>query len=63
MYWELKYQQGELRVMLQRAQASSPPPGLRLLAALSLLGWAVVITAGRLLAYTCTRLLVDERCL
>jgi len=52
-----------LRVMLQRTQASSSASGLRLLAALSLIGWAVVITAGRLLAYTCTRLLVDERCL
>jgi hypothetical protein len=32
------------------------------LAVVSLVGWAAVITAGRLLAYTCTRLMVDEIC-
>jgi hypothetical protein len=32
------------------------------LAIVSLVGWATVITAGRLLAYTCTRLMVDEIC-
>jgi hypothetical protein len=26
MYWELKYQQGELRVLLQRASGDAPPP-------------------------------------
>jgi hypothetical protein len=25
MYWELKYQQGELRVQLQRGAAAAPP--------------------------------------
>ena len=34
----------------------------RVLAALSLVAWAATITAGRLLAYTCTRLMVDVRC-
>jgi hypothetical protein len=34
----------------------------RILAALSLVAWAAAITAGRLLAYTCTRLMVDVRC-
>ena len=27
MYWELKYQHGELRVQLQRATGDLPPPG------------------------------------
>jgi hypothetical protein len=27
MYWELKYQHGELRVQLQRATGELPPPG------------------------------------
>jgi hypothetical protein len=26
MYWELKYQQGELRVRLQRVEGEPPPP-------------------------------------
>lgn len=26
MYWELKYQQGELRVRLQRMSGEAPPP-------------------------------------
>ena len=26
MYWELKYQQGELRVQLQRLAGGTPPP-------------------------------------
>jgi hypothetical protein len=38
------------------------PPRLRLLAAASLLIWAVSITTGRLLAYTCSRLTVDTTC-
>jgi hypothetical protein len=38
------------------------PPRLRLLAAASLLIWAVGITTGRLLAYTCSRLTVDATC-
>jgi hypothetical protein len=40
--------------------AVEPPPRLRTLAALSLACWAIGITTGRLLAYTHTRLLVDE---
>jgi len=34
----------------------------RIMAALSLLVWAVAIVSGRLLAYTCTHLLGDIRC-
>ena len=37
-----------------------PAPRLRALAALSLACWAIGIATGRLLAYTHTRLLVDE---
>lgn len=40
----------------------SAPRRLRKLAAVSLLVWALSITAGRLLAYTCTRLMVDTPC-
>jgi hypothetical protein len=43
------------------ATDSAPRP-LRKLAAVSLLVWALSITAGRLLAYTCTRLMVDTPC-
>jgi hypothetical protein len=38
------------------------PRRLRTLAAVSLLLWVASITAGRLLAYTCTRLTVDTSC-
>ena len=38
------------------------PRRLRMLAAVSLLVWVASITAGRLLAYTCTRLTVDTTC-
>ena len=38
------------------------PRQLRTLAAVSLLVWVASITAGRLLAYTCTRLTVDTTC-
>jgi hypothetical protein len=38
------------------------PRRLRTLAAISLLLWVASITAGRLLAYTCTRLTVDTSC-
>ena len=38
------------------------PRPLRVLAAVSLGCWAMSITAGRLLAYTCTRLTVDSPC-
>ena len=40
----------------------SAPRRLRKLAAVSLLVWELSITAGRLLAYTCTRLMVDTPC-
>src|SRR5262245_50922773 len=40
----------------------SVSPRLRALAATSLLLWVLTITAGRLLAYTCTRLTVDTTC-
>ena len=38
------------------------PAHLRALAAVSLAAWAAAIPAGRLLAYTCTRLMVDLSC-
>ena len=38
------------------------PPLARMLAAVSLACWIAVIFAGRLLAYTCTRLTVDSSC-
>jgi hypothetical protein len=38
------------------------PQRLRRLAAVSLIVWVSSITAGRLLAYTCTRLMVDTPC-
>ena len=38
------------------------PAGLRMLAWMSLACWVAVIFAGRLLAYTCTRLTVGEPC-
>jgi hypothetical protein len=41
---------------------SDPPPLARMLAAVSLACWVAVIFAGRLLAYTCTRLTVDFQC-
>ncbi len=40
----------------------SAPRRLRILAAASLVCWAFTITAGRLLAYTCTHLTVDTLC-
>jgi hypothetical protein len=39
-----------------------PPAALVRLAGLSLAAWAVAIPAGRFLAYTCTRLMVDSPC-
>jgi len=41
---------------------ATAPRRLRVLAAASLAIWAASITAGRLLAYTCTRLMVDGSC-
>jgi hypothetical protein len=46
---------------LRSEDAISTPA--RVLAVVSLVLWASAITAGRLLAYTCTRLMVDTRCL
>jgi hypothetical protein len=43
------------------AQADAPPLA-KVLAATSLACWVAVIFAGRLLAYTCTRLTVDSTC-
>ena len=51
-----------LRPLLRRARdaAAVGTTGTRLLAAASLAVWAAAIAAGRLLAYTCTRLTVDS---
>jgi hypothetical protein len=52
-----------LRTTLRRVRASdSISRNTRMLAALSLILWAATITAGRLLAYTCTRLTVTINC-
>jgi hypothetical protein len=52
-----------LRAVVQRlSSGEADTPALRRLAALSLLLWASTITAGRLLAYTCSRLTVDLTC-
>lgn len=52
-----------LRIILRRAGVtSSPSPNVKLLAIASLAIWAAAITAGRLLAYTCSRLTVDLTC-
>lgn len=53
-----------LRRLLLGAGASAGEPGstARTLAAASLLCWVGVIFAGRFLAYTCTRLMVDSPC-
>jgi hypothetical protein len=52
------------RHMLQGEGGAGVPVSrrLRTLAAVSLLVWAASITAGRLLAYTCSRLTVDTAC-
>ena len=44
------------------ATPADAPPMARMLAAVSLVCWIAVIFAGRLLAYTCTRLTVDFPC-
>ena len=44
------------------ATRADAPPMARMLAAVSLVCWIAVIFAGRLLAYTCTRLTVDFPC-
>ena len=52
-----------LRTIVRRLDGPDPAAGnTRLLATVSLLGWAGAIAAGRLLAYTCSRLMVDEMC-
>jgi hypothetical protein len=38
------------------------PRPLKVLAAVSLMLWLISITAGRFLAYTCSRLMVDQSC-
>jgi hypothetical protein len=50
---------GDVNGLAARADA---PPMARMLAAVSLVCWIAVIFAGRLLAYTCTRLTVDFPC-
>ena len=51
------------RTLLQRARAGQTEGRTtKLLAAASLVVWAGAITTGRLLAYTCTRLTVDQIC-
>ena len=53
-----------LRTVLRRVRGSSTISGsTKVLAALSLIAWAGAITAGRLLAYTCSRLTVDVACI
>ena len=51
-----------LQPILRRAEHGGDAPGTRALAVVSLVLWASAITAGRLLAYTCTRLTVTLRC-
>lgn len=51
-----------MQAILRRAEEGGEAPGTRTLAVVSLLLWASAITAGRLLAYTCTRLTVTLRC-
>lgn len=55
-----------LRSLLRRVRAAegeAVPGTTKILAVASLAIWASAITAGRLLAYTCTRLTVDLPCL
>jgi hypothetical protein len=52
-----------LRNLLRHIRAALPVSGTtKILAVVSLMTWAAAITAGRLLAYTCTRLTVDVTC-
>jgi hypothetical protein len=52
-----------LREILRRTRDGETDAGAtRMLAAVSIAVWAAAITAGRLLAYTCTRLTVDLTC-
>ena len=53
-----------LRTTLGRVRGASTISGsTKVLAVLSLIAWAAAIAAGRLLAYTCSRLTVDSLCL
>jgi hypothetical protein len=52
-----------LRTTVQRVRPAQPiSAAMKILAVASLLVWAATITAGRFLAYTCTRLTVDLSC-
>jgi hypothetical protein len=51
-----------IRREVDRFGGTEAPPLARTLAAASLACWIAVIFAGRLLAYTCTRLTVDFPC-
>jgi hypothetical protein len=51
-----------LRQSLASAGSEAIPTRLKMLAAASLACWVAAIFAGRLLAYTCTRLSVDSSC-
>jgi hypothetical protein len=51
-----------LRTVLRRTAAGESSGVTRVLAISSLVCWAAAITAGRLLAYTCVRLMVDQSC-
>ena len=51
------------RTIVQRVRPAQPiSAATKILAVASLLAWAATITAGRFLAYTCTRLTVDLSC-
>lgn len=52
-----------LRLLLRRVRRDDVPAGsMKLAAAASLVCWGGTIVAGRLLAYTCTRLTVESVC-
>ena len=52
-----------LRALLRRiGTGQADDRATRILAIASLVVWAAAITAGRLLAYTCSRLMVDQTC-
>lgn len=50
------------RILQRTRRGDSGSQSLKTLAIVSLIVWASAITAGRLLAYTCTRLTVDLPC-
>ncbi len=52
-----------LRTLVRRIHPVRPIPATtKALAVASLMAWAATISAGRFLAYTCTRLTVDLSC-